>query len=180
MANKTTIHEIGLGYETKIEELHIPKLNFGGAYIANKNAYSNSDVMMNKQEEEKTIQNIQIVEANYWIKNLFSTNGNWKNGVIKIDVEGFESHIFQALLNNVPKDVSVVVIMENFLEKFDFESFKPPNHKIEWFGFYKQKQYLKSSLFKLLGMSSYYKQIVSKIDKNKHVPHDLIAVFYPS
>jgi len=54
------------------------------------------------------------------------------------------------------------------------------NHKIEWFGFYKQKQYLKSSLFKLLGMSSYYKQIVSKIDKNKHVPHDLIAVFYPS
>jgi len=54
------------------------------------------------------------------------------------------------------------------------------NLKIEWFGFYKQKQYLKSSLFKLLGMSSYYKQIVSKIDKNKHVPHDLIAVFYPS
>ena len=66
------------------------------------------------------------------------------------------------------------------LKKFDFESFKSPNHKIKWFGFYKQKQYLKSSLFKLLGMSSYYKQVVSKIDKNKHVPHDLIAVFYPS
>jgi len=30
------------------------------------------------------------------------------------------------------------------------------------------------------GMSYYYKQVVSKIDKNKHVPHDLIAVFYPS
>lgn len=180
ITNKTTIHEIGLGYETKMEELHIPKFNFGGAYITNNNDYNNSDTLMKRHDEEKTIQNIQIVEANYWIKNLFSANQNWKNGVIKIDVEGFESHIFKALLNNVPKDVSVVVIMENFLDKFEFEAFKSPNHTIDFFGFYKQKQYLKSFLFKLFGMSSYYKQVVSKIDKSKNAPHDLIAIFTPT
>lgn len=180
MTNKTNIHEIGLGYESKMEELNIPKFNFGGAYITNNNDYNNSDTLMQRHDEEKTIQNIQIVEANYWIKNLFSANLNWKNGVIKIDVEGFESHIFKALLNNVPKDVSVVVVMENFLDKFEFEAFKSPNHTIEWFGFYKQKQYLKSFLFKLFGMSSYYKQVVSKIDKSKNAPHDLIAIFSPT
>ena len=42
ITNKTTIHEIGLGYETKMEELHIPKFNFGGAYITNNNHYNNS------------------------------------------------------------------------------------------------------------------------------------------
>ena len=129
----------------------------------------------------KVIKSIDIIGSlDFLVEKIFFEKKYNKNGVIKIDVEGFESHICKALLNNVPKDVSVVVVMENFLDKFEFEALKSPNHTIEWFGFYKQKQYLKSFLFKLFGMSSYYKQVVSKIDKSKNAPHDLIAIFSPT
>lgn len=112
-------------------------------------------------------------------KKVFFDNPNWKNGVIKIDVEGFEFPIFEALLRNVPKEVSVVVIMENFLAEIDFELFASKNHKLEWYGFYKQKHHIKSVLFKVIGMSSYYKQIIEKLNKSKKAPHDLIVYFKP-
>lgn len=180
LSQKTTIHEIGLGTQDKTEKLHIPRLNFGGAYIPEGNAYQNADVMKYRDNDEVIIQDIEIKEADRWFKALFANNPNWQNGVIKIDVEGFELHVFQALLNHIPKGVSVVVIMENFLDKIDFGAFKTPNHKLEWFGFYKQKQYLKSAFFKLFAMSSYYKQTVERIDKHKKAPHDLIVYFQPS
>ena len=176
---KTTIHEIGLGRENKTEKLHIPRFNFGGAYIADGNAYQGAHATMHRQDEEKMVQDIEIVEANAWIRDIFASNPGWKNGVIKIDVEGFELHIFEALLSHIPKDVSVVVIMENFLTEIDYQSFKSRHHQLEWYGFYKQKQYLKSVLFKLLGMSSYYKQTVNRIDQSKNAPHDLIVYFKP-
>ena len=176
---KTTIHEIGLGRENKTEKLHIPRFNFGGAYIADGNAYQGAHATMHRQDEEKMVQDIEIVEANAWIRDIFASNPGWKNGVIKIDVEGFELHIFEALLSHIPKDVSVVVIMENFLTEIDYQSFKSRYHQLEWYGFYKQKQYLKSVLFKLLGMSSYYKQTVNRIDQSQNAPHDLIVYFKP-
>ena len=129
--------------------------------------------------KKKMVQDIEIVEANAWIRDIFASNPGWKNGVIKIDVEGFELHIFEALLSHIPKDVSVVVIMENFPTEIDYQSFKSRHHQLEWYGFYKQKQYLKSVLFKLLGMSSYYKQTVNRIDQSKNAPHDLIVYFKP-
>lgn len=180
LSDKTTIHEIGLGYEDKREELHIPRFNFGGAYIPEGNAYHNADAIKYRENDDNIIQNIEIKEADKWLKMLFANNPNWQNGVVKIDVEGFELHVFQALINHIPKGVSIVVIMENFLDEIDFAAFQSPNHKLEWFGFYKQKQYLKSAFFKLFGMSSYYKQTVERIDKNKKAPHDVIVYFQSS
>ena len=180
LQNKTSIHEIGLGYETKVEKLHIPLSNFGGAYVRDGNAYRDIEVAGHREQSEEIVQDIEIIEADKWIKKIFASNPNWKNGVIKIDVEGFERHIFKALLQHIPKGVSVVVIMENFLDEIDFERFASKNHRLEWFGFYKQKQYLKSLLFKVFGMSSYYKQIVAKIDRDAKAPHDLIIYFCPN
>lgn len=177
LSEKTTIHEIGLGYENRKDKLYIPRHNFGGAYISDGNAYENSDALTHRQDEEKIVQDIDIVEANTWIKKIFADNPGWKNGVIKIDVEGFELHIFEALLTHLPKGVSAVVVMENFLAEIDFEKLQSSRHKLDWFGFYKQKQYLKSVLFKCLGMSSYYKQTVRRIDQSKNAPHDLIVYF---
>jgi len=180
LQNRTTIHEIGLGYESRVDKLHIPRSNFGGAYVQDGNAYGDTEVKSIREHGEEIVQDIEIIEANIWIKKIFASNPNWKNGVIKIDVEGFEHHILNALLRHIPKGVSVVVIMENFLDEIDFERFSSKNHKLEWFGFYKQKQYLKSLLFKFFGMSSYYKQVVSKLDRNAKAPHDLIVYFCPN
>lgn len=177
LQNRTSIHEVGLGYETKVEKLRIPRSNFGGAYVLDGNAYSDIEVAGHREQSEEIVQDIEIIEAGHWIKKIFASNPNWKNGVIKIDVEGFEHHIFKALLRHVPKGVSVVIIMENFLEKIDFQRHTSKNHELEWFGFYKQKMYFKSFLFKLLGMSSYYKQAVAKIEKHEKAPHDLIIYF---
>ena len=180
LSQKTTIHEIGLGYEDKTEKLHIPRYNFGGAYVAEGNAYHDADAMKSRQTEDAIIQDIAIKDADKWLNKLFADNPNWQNGVIKIDVEGFELHVFQAVLNQIPKGVSVVLVMENFLDKIDFASFQASHHTLEWFGFYKQKQYLKSAFFKLCGMSSYYKQTVERMNETKKAPHDMIVYVKPS
>ena len=100
-------------------------------------------------------------------------------GLQKIDVEGFEMPIFQSLLKTLPEHVSLVVIMENFLNSFDFDQFKTPHHAIDWFGFYKKKNMLKSIPFKILGMSSYYVQKLQSIDHKATAPHDIVALITP-
>ena len=180
LQNRTSIHQIGLGYETKVEKLHVPRFNFGGAYVQNGNAYSDTVIAGLREQREEIVQDIEILEADNWVKKIFVGNPNWKNGVVKIDVEGFEHHIFTALLRHIPKDVSIVVIMENFLEEIDFDRFASKNHKLTWFGFYKQKKYLKSFIYKVFGMSSYYQQIVAKIDRDSKAPHDLIVYLSPN
>ena len=180
MAHKSTIHTVGLGDEDKVEALWIPRINFGGAFIKQGNAYDGSnDTVQRPSDEDYIIQDIQLVDARPWLSDLFDRHQQWRNGLTKIDVEGFELKIFEALLETLPKKISTVIVMENFLNTIDFQTFAAPYHDLEWFGFYKTKSWFKSIPFKLLGMSSYYTQNVRRIGPNDAAPHDIIVLANP-
>ena len=68
MQNRTSIHEIGLGYETKVEKLHIPLSNFGGAYVRDGNAYRDIEVAGHREQSEEIVQDIEIIEAHHRYK----------------------------------------------------------------------------------------------------------------
>ena len=180
MAHKSTIHTVGLGDEDKVEALWIPRINFGGAFIKQGNAYDGSNhTVQRPSDEDYIIQDVQLVDARPWLSDLFDRHQQWRNGLIKIDVEGFELKIFKALLETLPKKISTVIVMENFLNTIDFQTFAAPNHDLEWFGFYKTKSWFKSIPFKLLGMSSYYTKNVRRIGPNDTAPHDIIVLANP-
>ena len=180
LSDKSTIHRLGLGDEDKVEELWIPRINFGGAFVKQGNAYAGSnDTVQRPSDDEYIIQNIQLVEAKTWLANLFGENRQWQNGLIKVDVEGLELNIFEALLETIPETMSAVIVMENFLNAIDFQKFGALHHDLEWFGFYKIKSFVKSMPFKLLGMSSYYRQEVRRIDPDDRAPHDIIVLVNP-
>lgn len=180
MAHKSTIHTVGLGDEDKVEALWIPRINFGGAFIKQGNAYDDSnDTVQRPSDEDYIIQDVQLVDARPWLSDLFDRHQQWRNGLIKIDVEGFELKIFKALLETLPKKISTVIVMENFLNTIDFQTFAAPNHDLEWFGFYKTKSWFKSIPFKLLSMSSYYTQNVRRIGPDDTAPHDIIVLANP-
>ena len=95
-------------------------------------------------------------------------------GQVKINIEGLELPIFEALLQTLPASVSVALVMENFLNKLDQERFTAPIHHLEWFGVYKTRNWVKSIPLKLLGMSSYYVEKVEAINQEIEAPHDII------
>ncbi len=177
LSHKSTIHKLGLGRESKIEELWIPRTNFGGAFIKQGNAYDgHNDKVQRPTRENYIIQNVQLVDAKKWFSDLFGSHNYWRKGLIKIDVEGFELPILEALLQTLPKDVSVAVVMENFLNTLDLERFVAPYHNLEWFGVFKLRNWVKSLPLKLLGMSYYYVKKVQAINPKIRAPHDIIAL----
>ena len=180
LSHKTKIHNVGLGDKDKLEDLWIPRDNFGGAYVKRGNAYDGTnDTMRRSDENNHIVQKIQLVDAKAALSELFEYNQNWRKGLVKIDVEGLELQVFEAVLATLPKKVSAVIVMENFLTSVDFDSFQAPQHNLEWFGFQKQKNWLKSIPFKILGMSSYYVQKVHRMGSGDTPSHDLIVVANP-
>lgn len=177
LSHKTTIHTVALGRESKVEKLWIPRTNFGGAFIKQGNSYDgHNDKVQRPMHEDYIIQNVQLVDARKWFLDLFGSHNHWRRGFVKIDVEGLELPILEALLQTLPRNVSVALVMENFLSTVNLERFTAPHHNLEWFGVYKVKDWVKSIPLKLLGMSSYYVQKVEVINQQIRSPHDLIVL----
>ena len=65
-------------------------------------------------EEHCITQNVQLVDSRKWFLALFDSHNHWRNGLVKIDIEGLELPIFVALLHTLPANVSVALVMENF------------------------------------------------------------------
>ena len=152
MAHKSTIHTVGLGDEDKVEALWIPRINFGGAFIKQGNAYDGSnDTVQRPSDEDYIIQDVQLVDARPWLSDLFDRHQQWRNGLIKIDVEGFELKIFKALLETLPKKISTVIVMENFLNTIDFQTFAAPYHDLEWFGLLQNKKLVQIHTLQAVG-----------------------------
>ena len=131
LSNKAQIHGIGLGVEDKIEKLYVPRDNFGGAFIAQNNSYDGTNDNLERDLSQYIVQDIELKEAQFWLSQLFASNSGWKNGVIKIDVEGFELPIFKAILEVLPSNMTVTIIMENFLKSLSLDDFKPETHTIQ-------------------------------------------------
>ena len=180
------IHEIGLGKSAGKAVMKIPLTNFGGGYVEQDNpqfdASRQQDLSTDFSDRARFLeQSVPIKQALSWFSERFKEHqkSDRKKGVIKIDVEGFEEPIFEAILQSVPQNTHLLVIMENWFDHFPTDQFDTPHHTISWFYFQKQKRMLHSLPFKLLGLSSSYKTVLMPLDKHTPKPHDVICMITP-
>jgi FkbM family methyltransferase len=122
-----TIHPIGLGDCDGQVKLTVPKHNWGGAFI-NESANSYSKEILAKKDGFKAISQenyfdleIDIKESSSEFKSLFKDLGsrNLIKGVIKIDVEGYESSVLKGLAKSFPEDSKAVVVFESWDKAFN-------------------------------------------------------------
>lgn len=122
------IHEYGLGESDREAILKVPVGNMGGAFINDGvNSYS-TDILAMKdnfqavEESNYLEEGIRIRNAEVVLSELFQSlrAKGLKSGVIKIDVEGYEQVILNAIANT-SKNMDLVIIFESWDKGYDFE-----------------------------------------------------------
>jgi FkbM family methyltransferase len=116
------IHEYGLGKRDETLQLFIPKKNWGGAFLSSTDNSLSQDILLRKDHFEEfdetnyLVENVLVKDAEEVFSHLFKELLSKKlvNGVIKIDVEGFESVIFEGLSNTLPSGLNLIIIFENW------------------------------------------------------------------
>ena len=156
--NKITLFNVGLGLTRGKYNLKIPRHNFGGAFVEKDNAY-NKETLLEKdgfldEKSENYIDTIIDIESKDFLeKNVTSKLEKSSEGIVKIDVEGYELQILELILKtiNVKK---LVIIFENWqkidqkiiekmvIQNSSFSSFKIKY--IKWLNSYYDKLRLKS------------------------------------
>ena len=115
------IRPYGLGRRKEKLDLRIPLKNWGGAFLETKdNSYGKSILISKdgfKEDDPKNYysQTIEIESAELIFQDLFNNYaklGRCK-GTIKIDVEGFEMIILEAIAKMLPTHFEVSIIFEN-------------------------------------------------------------------
>jgi len=180
------IHQIGLGHKQEVLRLKIPVDNFGGAFVEQNNPQfdQNKKSALLDQRDKKSgfyEADIKIEPAGDWLEKIFAAyhKNQFYNGVIKIDVEGYEEIIFSQIIEKLPEDFSVIIIMENWFDHFPVSKFISDTHDIEWFYFKKTRRFFHSIPFKLLGLSSSYEQTIEQLMDTTPHPHDVVCLLNP-
>lgn len=181
-----TVHRVGLGVEDAETVLHIPVDNFGAAFIEEGNTHFDADraegLKLEKDETNIVRRPAEIREAAGWLRGLFReyAREGMERGVVKIDVEGHDEVVFKAVLETLPKTFGVVVVMENWFDRFPVSSFKSKTHSLEWYSFRKRLRPLHSIPFKLLGLSSSYISELGPLDDDTVNPYDVVCAVRPT
>ena len=84
--------------------------------------------------------------------------------------------IFGKIIETLPADFSVVVVMENRFDRFPVSRFSSARHSLACYYVRKRRRILHSIPFKLLGLSSSYDQVVAPLGDDTKSPHDVICV----
>jgi FkbM family methyltransferase len=121
------IHEYGLGEADRIASLKVPVGNMGGAFIDDGvNSYSEEILAMKDNFGSIDVKNyleetISIKSAQSVMNDLFRSllAKGLSRGVIKIDVEGYEPVILNAI-TQVPKEMCLTIIFESWDKDYDF------------------------------------------------------------
>ena len=101
------------------------------AFVRNRNDYSD-EVLYKKDGFESInvnnylIKNVKLKRSEVFFENLFSSliTENLCNGVIKIDVEGFERKVLLAIAKSIPLSLNVIIVFENWDPEFDLDEIK--------------------------------------------------------
>ncbi|MFL2659966.1 MAG: FkbM family methyltransferase [Alphaproteobacteria bacterium] len=125
------IFDFALGDEDGEFDLYVPKHNWGGAFVKDGNDYS-EDVLCKKDgfkginAENYILNTVKVKNSKVIFKDLFTSiiDRNLHNGVIKIDVEGFERKVLLAIANTIPSSMNVAIIFENWDPSFDLIEIK--------------------------------------------------------
>ena len=59
-----------------------------------------------------------------------TAGGRFQEGVIKIDVEGYEEVIFGKIIETLPADFSAVLVMENWFDRFPVSRLSSARHAL--------------------------------------------------
>ena len=129
--NSFEVFEFALGESEGSFDLYIPKHNWGGAFVRDSNGYSD-EVLSHKDgfnsidKNNYLVREVQVQKAETVFENLFSSllAEGLRKGVVKIDVEGFESVFLLAISKTLPPFLEIVVLFENFDPKFDLIEIK--------------------------------------------------------
>lgn len=112
-------------------DLYIPKHNWGGAFIKSGNDYKD-EILCKKDgfeeinKENYIVNTVKVKNSEDTFKDLFTSimSQNLYNGVIKIDVEGFERKVLFALANTLPSSLNIAIVFEKWGPHFIFIKLK--------------------------------------------------------
>ena len=116
------INEFGLGLKRETLKLYVPYDNWGGAFIKSldneydENLLSKKDGYGDFNKNNYQVLDVQVESATDTLSQLFgdlAKRGKTK-GVIKIDVEGYEKLVLDAISETVPDNFQLCVIFENW------------------------------------------------------------------
>ena len=119
---ETHVHPYALGNQKERLTLMVPFDNWGGAFISSADNEYSPDVLAHKDgftrfdPTQYQAHEVQVESAVDIMSALFSSMRSMglRKGVIKIDVEGFESLVLKAISSTVPEDFEVMVVFENW------------------------------------------------------------------
>lgn len=123
------IYNYGLGNENKKNILTIPKKNWAGAFVRDElNAYNKEVLAKKDQLNEYKDSNyfevdIELRDTKAELDNIFKELEikKFNKGVIKIDVEGYESIILKGIAESIPSNFKTIIIFENWDKNFNKE-----------------------------------------------------------
>ena len=127
---KFFINPVGLGDVDKSARLTIPKHNWGGAFVADAtNSYdrgllTQKDGLQQVDAGKYFEVDIKILNTRAEMARLFSElkGKGLKSGVIKIDVEGYETAVLAGIAEAIPDDIEVYILFESWDANFDLSS----------------------------------------------------------
>ena len=114
-----TIHPYGLGLKDSTELLEVPANNWGGAFINEKNnSYGAENLKKLASDVNASSFHVEIRSGAQVFASLFQglSARNKKLGVIKIDVEGYESIILEAIADTIPVGMRVLIVFEDLMQ----------------------------------------------------------------
>jgi FkbM family methyltransferase len=136
------IHEIGIGADNELLDLYIPKGNLGGAFVLQKNEYSQQELAYKDGYHEFNPSNylLQTIKIQNCVDFIKNNRLDYETSlVIKIDIEGQDGKVIDTLINVLEKHVEnklVAIVFESHnlefpkklqshLVKFDYDVYNP-------------------------------------------------------
>ena len=126
------INEFGLGNSDGNFDLFIPRHNWGGGFVrSNANSYTD-DILSSKDGfakidiENYIVEQVEVKQSEEVFLELFSSfvENDLKKGVVKIDVEGFESVVLKGIGKTIPSGIDLMIIFENWDGKFSLDEIR--------------------------------------------------------
>lgn len=131
------VHKVGLAARSGGAELLVPPHNFGGGFVLEGNDYdlallAAKDQFARFDRENYKTQQVDLVDSAEWLAGLFKTyrESNLTTGVVKVDAEGFERTIVQSILEVLPDEFRVVIVIENWTPVFDHTPYASARHNL--------------------------------------------------
>ena len=127
---KVVIHDYGLGAREETLRLHVPRHNWGGAFIRSaENSYSAQLLSSKDGLGDFDARNYDVVEvpmrpAREVLAELFGSLAarGKRRGVIKIDVEGYERFVIESIMATLPSDLACFIVFENWDPELDLQA----------------------------------------------------------